>query len=130
MNWKIALALSVLVIAIGSLTTWGCTDTECTRADDQVQTCAQQELLNAPSNNMTDNQACYPGTARYCQSVCINEASCSTINASFCYGQISCAETPDGGFLDDAGASGDGGPTSVSTFVTCLMNCTRLDGGS
>jgi hypothetical protein len=122
MNWKIALALSGPVIAIGSLTTWGCTDTECTRADDQIQTCAQQELLNAPSNTMPDNQVCDPGTARFCQSVCINGASCSTINATFCYGQIACPETPDAGALDD------GGPTSVSTFVTCLMNC--LDGGT
>jgi hypothetical protein len=128
MNWKIALALSALVIAIGSLTTWGCTDNECTRADDQVQTCAQQELLNAPSNNMTDNQACFPGTARYCQSVCINEASCSTINASFCYGQIACTETSDAGAFDDGGTA-DGG-TSVSRFVQCLMSCTQLDGGS
>jgi hypothetical protein len=116
MNWKIALALSALVTAVGSFT-GGCIDNECTRADAQIETCAEQVQLTAPSYNMTDNQACTPDTARYCQSLCINRATCSEINASLCLGQVACPETPDGGAL--------------SGFTSCMRQCTvEADGGS
>jgi hypothetical protein len=114
MNWKIALALSALVTAIG-FHAWGCTNNECTLADAQIETCAQQVQLTAPSSNTTDNQVCTPGTARYCQSVCINEATCTQINASLCLNQVACPETP----------QGDAGP-----FVDCMRNCLKPDGGS
>jgi hypothetical protein len=117
MNWKIALALSAPVTAIGALA-GGCVNNECTRADDQIETCSQQVQLNAPSNNMTDNQVCTPGTARYCQSVCINTATCSEINASLCLGQVACPET-----------SADAG--GISNFTNCMIQCTQAaDGGS
>jgi len=114
MLWKIALALSALVTA----TCAGCTGDECTRADDQIATCAEATQETLPSASMDLSLACTAGSARLCQSKCINTHTCAEINASLCLGQVGCPELP---------ASGDAG---LSDFAACWTKCKVAAGAS
>jgi hypothetical protein len=123
MSWKIALALCALVTALGSAV-HGCALDECDQADNHVSDCALIPPTNTVPSGLSQAQTCLPGEVRYCQSQCINQASCTDLNASECFNQVSCNQVPQ---IGDGGA--DAGP-QLSALEQCFITCAEADGGT
>jgi hypothetical protein len=80
MNWKFALALCLFVTAALAAHV-GCAGDTCDNADDQVQNCAVAMSSSASSSSGNSvTQTC--AGVRYCQSLCINAATCAEINGN------------------------------------------------
>ncbi len=112
LNWKIALALCALGAALGPAAA-GCAADACDQADNHVSDCALIPQTSAAPSGMSMTNNC--SGVRFCQSQCINQASCADLNASECFNQISCNQIP-------------GQP--LSAFEQCMVACSAPDGGA
>jgi hypothetical protein len=105
MSWKIAFVLSAPVaVLLGGALPLGCSSDACDRADQVIQDCSTQNGMS--ENVTTPNTALACTSKRVCQASCIENATCTEIQAAFCIGQTLCPTEP-----------------STSPFATCMAGC-------